>query len=298
MANLAIKGHATRGKEVIEILEMLGGKNRFYYDGTFKALIYTIGSGLELEVFNIHFTNIEDGYIIFTLEEFLEKFPYKVGDKVYIKKSKKPEPHTIAEIRWNEFENTIQYVLKIGPIYQGGWETDSLQPYKEETMEIPEKLKPVIDLTEYSKDEYIIKLGNYEIKEVDGVVKAVRKQSQYPKTYEECCDVLKIEYPYFKTEEDGISASTYKNKLFGSLKQLIICRDAYWKIAGEQMGLDKPWEPDYRYRNEYYSIYYNGFSIIQCNSFEAHTFIFPTEEMRDAFYENFKDLIEQCKELL
>ena len=27
-------------------------------------------------------------------------------------------------------------------------------------------------------------------------------------------------------------------------------------------------------------------------------FAFPTEEMRDAFYENFKDLIEQCKELL
>jgi hypothetical protein len=25
---------------------------------------------------------------------------------------------------------------------------------------------------------------------------------------------------------------------------------------------------------------------------------FPTPEMRDAFYENFKDLIEQCKELL
>lgn len=25
---------------------------------------------------------------------------------------------------------------------------------------------------------------------------------------------------------------------------------------------------------------------------------FPTAEMRDAFYENFKDLIEQCKELL
>lgn len=25
---------------------------------------------------------------------------------------------------------------------------------------------------------------------------------------------------------------------------------------------------------------------------------FPTAEMRDTFYENFKDLIEQCKELL
>lgn len=28
MANLAIRGHATRGKEVIEILEMLGGENK------------------------------------------------------------------------------------------------------------------------------------------------------------------------------------------------------------------------------------------------------------------------------
>ena len=27
-------------------------------------------------------------------------------------------------------------------------------------------------------------------------------------------------------------------------------------------------------------------------------FVFPTAEMRDAFYENFKELIEQCKELL
>ena len=26
--------------------------------------------------------------------------------------------------------------------------------------------------------------------------------------------------------------------------------------------------------------------------------VFPTKEMRDTFYKNFKDLIEQCKELL
>ena len=64
------------------------------------------------------------------------------------------------------------------------------------------------------------------------------------------------------------------------------------------MGLGKPWEPDYRYKDEYYSIYYNGFDIIQCNSFQAHVLIFPTEEMRDAFYDNFKNEIEICKELL
>ena len=42
MAKLAIKGHPTRGKEVIEILEMFGGKNSNYCDGQFINSIYFI----------------------------------------------------------------------------------------------------------------------------------------------------------------------------------------------------------------------------------------------------------------
>jgi hypothetical protein len=67
------------------------------------------------------------------------------------------------------------------------------------------------------------------------------------------------------------------------------------------MGLDKPWKPDW-----------NGFSdgsyptITKCNdrivktSIYTHDCIlaFPTEELRDIFYDNFKHLIEQTKELL
>ena len=79
---LAIKGHPTREKEVIEILEMLGSKNHFSYDGAYKDLIYTIGSTLELDILNVNSPNIKDDYIVFTLEEFLEKYPYKIGDKV------------------------------------------------------------------------------------------------------------------------------------------------------------------------------------------------------------------------
>ena len=33
MAELAIKGHAIRGKEVIQLLEMLGGTNHFKLEG-------------------------------------------------------------------------------------------------------------------------------------------------------------------------------------------------------------------------------------------------------------------------
>ena len=41
---LAIKGHATRGKEVIELLEMLGGVNDREYIGTntWKDEYYTL----------------------------------------------------------------------------------------------------------------------------------------------------------------------------------------------------------------------------------------------------------------
>ena len=123
-----------------------------------------------------------------------------------------------------------------------------------------------------------------------------KKKKEYPKTYEECLPVLEI-YNRFPDVE-VYNAKPSECKLFESFIRLKRCRDAYWKIAGEEMGLGKPWEPDYRYKDEYYSIYYNGFGIIQCNSFQAHVFIFPTEEMRDAFKENFDPDIEICKELL
>lgn len=85
------------------------------------------------------------------------------------------------------------------------------------------------------------------------------------------------------------------------LYKLLVCRNAYWKIAGEEMGLDKPWKPDW-------SSFSEGSypTITKCNGRIVKTSIythdcllaFPTEEMRNVFYENFKDLIEQCKELL
>lgn len=64
------------------------------------------------------------------------------------------------------------------------------------------------------------------------------------------------------------------------------------------MGLGKPWEPD-----DYqivYSIGRDSNRISLCDDMFGGYFIleFPTAEMRDAFYETFKDLIELCKELL
>ena len=86
--------------------------------------------------------------------------------------------------------------------------------------------------------------------------------------------------------------------------ELIRCRNAYWKIAGEHMGLEKSWEPDYDSGVNKYGIIYMNKVVQKSNpttNWERHlnkVLDFPTKEMRDAFYENFKVLIEKCKELL
>jgi hypothetical protein len=91
-----------------------------------------------------------------------------------------------------------------------------------------------------------------------------------------------------------------EENLYGNFIALKRCRDAYWKIAGEEMELGKPWEPDWNSLDKKYNIYnYRG--VISHDYFtviDRCILSFPTEEMRDTFFENFKYLIESCKEFL
>ena len=140
----------------------------------------------------------------------------------------------------------------------------------------------------------------YELKDEHGnVINATKivlekKKKEYPKTFLGCCDVLNIE----NLIERGVKG--YKAELFDNLQKLLICRDAYWKIAGEKMGLGKPWEPDYTNTDKRKFSIWVDFGKIKLGTFTTTQMVlsFPTEEMRDAFYENFKKDIEKCKELL
>jgi hypothetical protein len=117
MANLArrlkIKGHPTRGREVIEILEMLGGVNRYNYRGDSDKLCFYIINEQDTDTDIIVYDYVDgfyiwggDEYILtLTLEEFLEKFPYKVGDMVRVPEYKSKV--CIDDMRWNGDE--IQY---------------------------------------------------------------------------------------------------------------------------------------------------------------------------------------------
>lgn len=143
---------------------------------------------------------------------------------------------------------------------------------------------------------YILKDENDNVINTTKIV-LEKKKKEYPKTYEECCKVLG-----YDNKETYCVCHTYANeRLFESLYRLKVCRDAYWKIAGDEMGLDKPWEPDWCNEKIKYCLVnipiYGGVCKRQYTDIKC-ILAFPTEEMRDAFYENFKSEIEICKELL
>ena len=173
-----------------------------------------------------------------------------------------------------------------------------------------------INNKEYA-DEIEINLGDdYEYKFEMNRLYILKKKPVYPKTYEECCEVLfndksyaeyifipaKVNNSYYRGDfitELPFEIVPYETTIRRFYK-LLICRDAYWKIAGEQMGLDKPWEPDWKNtKNVKYSITLHEDNITKMYLRNENAILaFPTEKMLDAFYENFKDLIEQCKEFL
>lgn len=307
---LAIKGHSTRSNEVIKLLEMLGGENKFNHDGQSIMYSYYISRNTILND-RLSITE-DDDFVILNLEEFLEKYPYKVGDKVVYTKFGDDYPIIIQSMKWTG--TTIEYTFD-------GCVTclaKDLQPYKEEIM-VERKYSDLrLDVDQDDKlsteatidGNKITPPENYligKITKVDNgmLVEFVKKQPQYPKTYDECCKVLEINPDnylsirhlyYGDGDEDTTKYEQDLLNIFDSLWVLKICRDAYWKIAGEQMGLDGPWNPTTevvfcisRINNRIEHLYKSG---------KSNILEFPTPEMRDAFYENFKKEIEECKELL
>jgi hypothetical protein len=137
------------------------------------------------------------------------------------------------------------------------------------------------------------------------LVEFVKKQPQYPKTYEECCRIMGFNSNtlkwnnFFNINKDTHPYIKHFDNLIESFCKLLICRDAYWKIIGEQWGWDNPWKPIYTDETIKYSITTHKNSLDFNGTIERnYVLIFPTKEIRNIFYENFKNLIEACKELL
>lgn len=282
MAQLAIKGHATRGKEVIEILEMLGGINTDKINYTDKNLLYCLREGD-----NVVIATYPNSFItnVFTLERFIEKFPYKIGDRVRV--ADYESEVRIDSMLWDGRE--IQY--QVFTDETEWYSAEELNKYNEINKEEAMEKGIIYDEIDFNRcpcaDKVQLILGdNYEIQVEDGKTFVVRKKPQYPKTFIECAKILNC---FSSSHIDG-----YKNELLEKLQELIIYRDAYWKLSGD-------WEPVHQSGKDttFYAIHRFNNEIIKGQTSHRHSLLeFPNEEMRDAFYENFKELIESCKEFL
>ena len=356
---LAIKGHSTRGKEVIELLKMLGGENKFDRDGQAIMYSYYVSGNT---ILNDRLSIIEDDdFVIFNLEEFLEKYPFKVGDKVvYTKFGDNCDgyPVTIESMKWtgttieytfndcvtclakdlkmwNEehdmdeddsifdctdemIEGVVEEKTKFGtasnPIKpksnancliqdrldEINQESDLIDKYEEFTDRAfkgaYEKCKSDIELNGFQlPDGYIFKDENGNVINTTKIV-LEKKKREYPKTYKECHEIM-VQWKEYDCNPN--SELILCDVPIHDFCKLIVARNIYWKIAGEEMGLGKPWEPDWAKDTEKYVIYpYHYLYSIDVEKCRNTILAFPTREMRDAFYENFKELIEQCKELL
>lgn len=318
---LGIKGNETRGEEVIKLLEMLGGKNCCYrLTGYNDKCFYYISYEYKY-ICNSYIGPDEiNGYKIFSLDDFLEKYPYKVGDEVniYIQNDDIEglfdlEVAEITSMRWDPTRCRIVYKMK--DINREFCVEDIKGKVDDDEKNLFHTTNEYEEIVEnsfqggYEKCKLDIQSNGYELPEgyhftdengnVIGATKILIKKNSptYPTTYAECCKVIGyggiISFAGLADEEEN---------LYGKFIALKRCRDAYWKIAGEELGLDKPWEPknELSTRNKIYDMrtYCNNIEK-GCTEYPTNRLLsFPTEEMRNAFYNNFKDLIESCKELL
>ena len=156
------------------------------------------------------------------------------------------------------------------------------------------------------KHEVILPEGYIFKDESSNIINATKiileKKEKYPKTYEECCKILGVNSDNFLTITnyyDGeVETTNYERGLLNNIAALwylLICRDAYWKIADDWK--EKRKEESRRYViDSTLSGKVEKCTMIDCTANDLLDF--PTKEMRDVFYENFKELIERCKELL
>lgn len=141
---LAIKGHKERGKEVIKLLEMMGGKEPApgQWHGSYENNIYFINKVGYIDYEFAQDPVYQTTHKIYTLEEFEAKYPYKVGEKVlYLNGRKEWLEGIIDKMIWNDNNDILTYyVSNIDGTSAGQAITMFLKPMKQK--ELKDYLKP------------------------------------------------------------------------------------------------------------------------------------------------------------
>lgn len=287
---IAIQGHPFRGKEVIQILESLGGINDGLHEGNNPDCYYELHDNI---IWCVSTKGIN--YKYYTLEEFEQEFPFKIGDEVIV-------------LDYNNKIGTIVTIKHCGPILayfikletgNGVYRTSkSLKPYKEM------KEERNITLTLDKAKEWYNKGG--ELKEIalQAFTEKELTEIGLPKTWEEFC----MNYPKRSGEayiNQASHISQYDSKQVRQINiDKNICpsrKSAEAHLAMIQLEQLRDcwrngWKP--KMHEPAYAIKFSVSGLNIYNFVSREFLSFPTREMAEEFLKCFRDLIEKAGDLI
>jgi hypothetical protein len=249
MKILAFKGERDFGDKVIELLEMLGGVNKFKTTAWQPNKWLFINENRENAIEKVKGStyDIITNYAAYTLETFLQKFPFKKHETVIVNNLN--SKGIIVKMEWNGSE----------VIYTCNVDNQTIQCNK-------------YNLTAFKNDTNVCEQ---------------EQEKTFPKTYYECYQLL---FNETSVKEQILNINEEYAKDITPFIKLKICRDAYWKILN---CTDKT--------NCKFNISVNEFTK-KAYKFEKWTtsiFLrFPDRDSRRIFFDNFKELIEECKQFI
>lgn len=142
MGKLHILGDKKHALKILKIFENLGYKNPHHFSGDSEWYTYTWNDNGVVDM-----KAMQDGDVKMTYQEFIDKYPHTVGDKVQSEQS----IYIIQKMRWNSTTNTIEYYVANGI---GEMHIVDLSTVKKFVKDEPETKSSVkhIKLTDTSKE--------------------------------------------------------------------------------------------------------------------------------------------------
>ena len=293
---IAIQGHPFRGKEVIQILDSLGGRNVEKLTGTYKTFYYIDDKN---EIGDDHKKNFPPTYKLYTLEEFKKEFPFKIGDEVMV-------------LDYNNKIGTIVNIKPCGPIlaYFIKLETGDGVYRSSKSLKLYKEMKEErnITLTLDKAQEWYKKGG--ELKEIALQAFTEKELNSLPRSWKEFCtcyNTIRDDEHYIDVDSNllrvndmisnhnrleiadrNIYPSKESAEAHLAMIQLEQLRNCWWN----------GWEPIWDISQKY-CIYlsHNEVQVRMCTNV-ARFLTFPTREMAIEFLECFRDLIELARNLI
>ena len=294
---IAIQGHPIRGKEVIQILESLGGKNTDGLEGTYDTFYYIDDKN---EICDDHKKNFLPTYKLYTLEEFKKEFPFKIGDKVIHK-----EFNDFFEVI--SFNPGSSYPYKIKGVCEFNTKSHVLTKWQPKMKE-----ERFVTLTLDKAKEWYKKGG--ELREIALQAFTERELNPLPRSWEEFCEnnpiqdheafinyassnitICKecagsgLEFWMRKPEKDRCKCVSQKSaEAHLAMMQLEQLRNCWWD----------GWEPIWDCSEKWCIRLWGNELGVGVATHIARFLTFPTNEMAREFLECFRDLIEKAKDLI